>query len=140
MLKLVEQHPATLPTQDADSLVGAQEPKTLEDFENETYDALKSKKAKAKAKAKNAACVKNSGGMKRPASALHGGSQAAGAHGLKKKVPCGQGKEKNLKASLKLGCGRCKGSRNGCDTCLNPQYKGKRLSRDEWKAAHPNKK
>ena len=80
----VEQHPAALPTQDADSHVEAQEPKTLEDFEKETYDALKSKKAKAKAKAKNAACVKNSGGMKRPASALHSGSQPAGAHGLKK--------------------------------------------------------
>eukprot|EP00435_Cladocopium_sp_Y103_P053393 s2140_g17.t1 len=65
----VEQHPATLPTKDADSSPAAPKIKTLEDFENETYDTLKTRKAKAKAKAKSAACEKKPGGMKRPASA-----------------------------------------------------------------------
>ena len=64
----------------AKSSAEAEECKTLEDCENYVYDALKTKEAnKAKAKAKSAASVKQKGGMKRPASALSKGPQAADA-------------------------------------------------------------
>ena len=70
--------PSLPPT--APSTAEAEECKTLEDCENYVYVALKTKEAnKAKAKAKSAASVKQKGGMKRPASALSKGPQAADA-------------------------------------------------------------
>ena len=35
-------------------------------------------------------------------------------------------------ATLKLGCLRCRGAKNGCCQCRDPKFAGLRLSREEW--------
>ena len=132
----VGQHVATLPAlEDAKRSAEAKECKSLEDFENDVYDALKTKKtSKAKAKAKSAASVKQKGSMKRPASALGQGLQAAGAD-----VSLGKGRKEKSKPDFQLGCSKCRGSRFGCAKCLNPNFMGKRMARAEWRAANSKK-
>ena len=34
--------------------------------------------------------------------------------------------------TLKLGCLRCRGAKNGCCQCRDPKFAGLRLSREEW--------
>ena len=89
---------------------GPNQPKTLEEYENETFEGLKQKKVK---KAANV--------MKRPAA--HKVSSAS--------APSTQAKNK----VLELGCPRCRGNTNGCSTCRNPAYNGVRLhGKTAWEA------
>ena len=94
-------------------------------------------------------CASGAGGIKRPAKAEHGSAapkkkpafsvtqKAANscllaAETAPKRQAAPKGKGPKRQAALKLGCKRCRGSRNGCAQCRNPKYSGPRLSRDEW--------
>ena len=100
----------TLPTKAA---TPAPEPKkeiqpeeTLEDFEQEAFDALQKRN--------------QSKGMKRPASAKASAKVAAAS--------------KKATKALKLGCRKCRGAKAGCEQCRNPGYTGQRLTKEQWKS------
>ena len=69
-----------------------------------------------------------------------GAAKAAAAKPAVKEAKAGAAKSaasKPAKAkagALKLGCKRCRGSRNGCETCLSADFCGERLNRAEWRA------
>ena len=63
--------------------------------------------------------------VKRPAAAVKA-RQTSAAHARKKPAAA-------KAAAVKLGCGRCRGSRNGCSVCRDPGWSGLRLDREEWK-------
>ena len=97
---------------------GNEKPKTLEDFEKQNFETLKSKGNK---------------GMKRPAAAP---SSVKKVTAKVKAQPKSSGKPSG---SLKLGCRKCRGSVNGCSQCRKPTYNGVRMNRSEWVAfAHKN--
>ena len=66
---------------------------------------------------------KKKGAMKRPAAAVSAAPKAAKVDPSATKTP-----------KLKLGCIRCRGCVNGCSSCQEPDFKGMRLNREEWKA------
>ena len=114
-----------LPEPKAQPKEGETVAKTLEDWNKAAFQALKekkdkkdnTKKAKGKAKPKGKAKskpAKSSSLKKKPAS---------------KALPSG-----HSKSSTTFGCIRCRGNPRGCDTCLRPNFQGKRFqSREEWK-------
>ena len=79
---------------------------TLEDFEQEAFDALQKRN--------------QSKGMKRPASAKASAKVAAAS--------------KKATKALKLGCRKCRGAKAGCEQCRNPEYTGQRLTKEQWKS------
>lgn len=85
--------------------------KSLEDFEMENLEKLKQRDEGKKGKPKS--CKGPKGPMKRPA------SNTAGP------------KPKQAKSELK-GCLRCRGNKNGCSSCLSPDFCGLKLTRAEW--------
>ena len=111
-------HEAPVPEQAM--AVEDQKKDNLEAYENQAFQELAKKSAKAKsaaAKAKPAAVPKGQV-LKRPA--------AAKAKPVAKTL----GKDK-------YGCSRCRGARKGCNVCIQPSYKGKILNGHAvWKAWH----
>lgn len=84
---------------------------TLEDFEEQNYSKLQERKcAKAKGSAKSKAKAAPKKVLKRPAAA-----------------------SKPQLSKVKLGCKKCRGSRNGCVQCRSPLYSGDRMTRSEWR-------
>ena len=96
---------------------------SLEDFEKQNEQLLTQRDQKKKKG------PTPKGGMKRPAA-------SSKATKPKQKEPVV--KDKATKSSkvtpLKLGCLRCRGSRNGCVKCHDESFTGLRLTRQEWRA------
>ena len=93
-------------------------PKTLEEYEEENKAALEKRDSKKKKeKATGTPAAKQA--MKRPASCK--------AYPKQKKA-----KEDDKENTLGKGCLRCRGNRNGCDTCNKSGFKGLKLTRAEW--------
>ncbi len=86
---------------------------SLEDFENQAFQAAQARKSSKQV-------------LKRPA------GQDSSQQGAGKKQAAAQ--QAPAAKKLKLGCLRCRGGINGCPQCRNPNYAGLRLTRDEWKA------
>lgn len=96
---------------------------SLEDFEKQNEQLLTERDQKKKK------VPTPKGEMKRPAA-------SSKATKPKQKEPVV--KDKATKSSkvtpLKLGCLRCRGSRNGCVKCHDESFTGLRLTRQEWRA------
>ena len=98
-------------------------PSSLEEFELQAFKRLS---AKAKAKSK---------GLKRPAAASSStaSKQQPAPKATSNKASTVASKKGWKPACGVFGCLRCRGNKNGCDTCWSPMFTGKRFSsRKEW--------
>lgn len=98
---------------------GGTSKRTLEDFEQANLDLIKAREAKkTKVKGEN-----NGTNLQKP----------KGKAKPMKRPSCKPSTTPSSGSAMKKGCLRCRGSRNGCDLCLDKSFKGLRLNREEWK-------
>ena len=100
---------------------------SLEDFEAKNLQELKDREAKKKEKS---VAAKQKGQPKASLQSKAAKPAKATTKGLKR--PAAARPPPSESNPEGLGCLRCRGSHNGCATCLKPGFQGLRLSRAQW--------
>ena len=118
--------------------VKAAQVKSLQDYEAEAYEALQ-QRAGCNSKLKNA--KQKSTEMKKPSCSTKTFKKPAASVTMVKQSVS---KAKPQAKTLLLGCIRCRGNINGCQSCISPTFKGLRLHGRkawlEWRKKHMLKK
>lgn len=97
---------------------------SLEAFEERNAQQLRDRDQKKKPQGK----ASPQGVLKKPAAS----SKATKVKVVEPKTTSTSAPKK--KVAVKLGCLRCRGSRNGCVKCQDENFQGMRVNREEWKA------